>query len=74
MFVFIVMVIKVGDFFMFFIVDRCLLFYNYVQCIFKSLVVVRLVLLVFQFFCKKKKKDRDRNIIELEISGEEINE
>lgn len=30
MFVFIVMVIKVGDFFMFFIVDRCLLFYNYV--------------------------------------------
>lgn len=28
----------------------------------------------FSFFVKKKKKDRDRNIIELEISGKEINE
>lgn len=76
--VFIVMATKVGDFFMSFIVDRCSPFYNYAQCTSKSSVVVRLASLVyrrpFQFLCKKKKKDRDRIIIESEISLEETNE
>lgn len=75
--VFIVMATKVGDLFLYFIVDRCSPFYNYAQCTSKSSVFVRLSFTGLQatlLVSLWKKKDRDRNIIESEISGEETNE